>query len=118
MALDDEKITQQVEAIAGSLHHAPAKGEQQPLRIQVLFYAEKSLPWESWTIQFNSYHSSSPQSLQNLYKMAEKQLRACLFYIASIGSSEHGHIPHGDDPSFRYSVKVSCVFFVYSPNPV
>ena len=66
----------------------------------------KSGCWEKWSIKVNVHSAENDQQQRQYRAMAEKQLRACLFYIASIGASEIDHVPALTDPNAMFSFKV------------
>lgn len=50
-------------------------------------------PWEKWSIKVNVHFAENEQETKQFRVLAEKQLRACLFYISSINITELNHVP-------------------------
>lgn len=64
-------------------------------------------PWECWSIKINVHLAENDQQQRQFRVLAEKQLRACLFYIASVTTSSLHHVPSLDDPNAVYVYKVA-----------
>lgn len=64
-------------------------------------------PWEKWSIKVNVHFAENEQETKQFRLLAEKQLRACLFYISSINITEIHHVPFLTDEKCIHYYKIS-----------
>lgn len=62
--------------------------------------------WEKWSIKVNVHFAENEKETQTFRQLAEKQLRACLFYIASLNCKEIYHLPFLNDDKIVHSYKI------------
>ena len=63
--------------------------------------------WEKWSIKVNVHFAENEKESQKFRQLAEKQLRACLLYIASLNCKEIYHLPYVNDDKIVHSYKIS-----------
>lgn len=62
--------------------------------------------WEKWSIKVNVHFAESEKETKQFRLLAEKQLRACLLYIASLNITEIYHLPFLIDDKIIHSYKI------------
>lgn len=75
--------------------------------------------WETWSIRVNVHFAESEQETRKFRILAEKQLRACLFYISSLNITEIHHMPFlsvddGEKVNNHHAYKISVPNAVHS----
>lgn len=63
--------------------------------------------WEKWSIKVNVHFAESEKESHKYRQLAEKQLRACLLYIASLNCKEIYHLPYLNDDKIVHSYKIT-----------
>lgn len=63
--------------------------------------------WEKWSIKVNVHFAENEKESKQFRLIAEKQLRACLHYIASVNITEIYHLPFLLDDKIVHSYKIS-----------
>lgn len=64
--------------------------------------------WEKWSIKVNVHFAENEKESKRFRLLAEKQLRACLNYIASLNTTEIYHLPFlGGDDKIVHGYKIS-----------
>ena len=62
--------------------------------------------WEKWSVKVNVHFAENEKESQKFRQLAEKQLRACLLYIASLNCKEIYHLPFLNDDKVIHSYKI------------
>ena len=63
--------------------------------------------WEKWSIKVNVHFAENEKETKQFRLLAEKQLRACLLFIASLSVTEIYHLPFLTDDKIVHSYKIS-----------
>lgn len=63
--------------------------------------------WEKWSIKVNVHFAENEKESRNFRQLAEKQLRACLLFIASLNCKEIYHLPYLNDDKVVHSYKIA-----------
>ena len=63
--------------------------------------------WEKWSIKVNVHFAENEKETKQFRLLAEKQLRACLLFIASLNVTEIYHLPFLIDDKIVHSYKIS-----------
>jgi hypothetical protein len=119
--LDDDKIVYDVNKIVKTFHQSiePNLKHGTFENVVTVNLYEKRIngtstttnrdAWEKWSIKVNVHFAENEKESVQFRHLAEKQLRACLLYIASLNISEIVHLPFlatADDKSV-HSYKIS-----------
>lgn len=68
---------------------------------------ENGSSWEKWSIKVNVHFAENEKETKQFRLLAEKQLRACLLFIASLNVTEIYHLPFLIDDKIVHSYKIS-----------
>lgn len=63
--------------------------------------------WEKWSIKVKVHFAENEKETKQFRLLAEKQLRACLLFIASLNVTEIYHLPFLIDDKIVHSYKIS-----------
>lgn len=63
--------------------------------------------WEKWSVKVKVHFAENEKESRNFRQLAEKQLRACLLYIASLNCKEIYHLPYLNDDNVLHSFKIA-----------
>ena len=126
--MDDENVVQDVNRAVKKFHQSidpnlkhgtfenvlilnlsAKKGRKDNPSITGIWFKEpaSSLIWEKWSIKVNVHFAENEKVSNQFRLLAEKQLRACLLYIASLNITEIHHIPFLSDDKTVHSFKIS-----------
>jgi hypothetical protein len=122
--LDDEKVVQDVNKIIKTFHQSIdpnlKHGTFENVVTINLFEKKNSSgtsgiwsneangnSWEKWSIKVNVHFAENEKETKQFRLLAEKQLRACLLFIASLNVTEIYHLPFLLDDKIVHSYKIS-----------
>lgn len=116
--MDDDKIVHDVNKAVKTFHQSidPNLKHGTFENVVTLNLFEKNISgastinrdaWEKWSIKVNVHFAENEKESAQFRHLAEKQLRACLLYIASLNISEIVHLPFFADDKTVHSYKIS-----------
>jgi hypothetical protein len=122
--LDDEKVVQDVNKIIKTFHQSidpNLKHGTFENVVSINLFEKKNLSgtsgiwsneangnsWEKWSIKVNVHFAENEKETKQFRLLAEKQLRACLLFIASLNVTEIYHLPFLLDDKIVHSYKIS-----------
>lgn len=122
--MDDEKVVQDVNKIIKTFHQSidpNLKHGTFENVVSINLFEKKNLSgtsgiwsneangnsWEKWSIKVNVHFAENEKETKQFRLLAEKQLRACLLFIASLNVTEIYHLPFLLDDKIVHSYKIS-----------